>query len=354
MLTDIFVYRYLKQTIWLQYTETEQRLLSQAFGIVKDVLPYYTSDGKENENNKEKWKLLHNQLARELGVNELSTRYYSYTQKNAFGQELPVSGWFSWVHVCEQFVNAKYTGQFDADRFIKERISFVELALRLRGEEVALANSHLGAGLIRAALRDKEISLRSGIRIPGSVADGAKALNAKMNSVFEGQIAELNERFRRAKAPLTYHNGFIQFAMDQQIEKHIDRPFWNLVANAPWENVDIDMKEALDRRDSNDKDPAIFAAKALESAIKIVSDTKGWTRGTENGAAQYIDNLVSKANGSYLAVWEGEMLKDYFRKVRNSVGHGPGSEPMPELTLPQTDWAIETAMSWVRTLVRRM
>jgi len=63
---------------------------------------------------------------------------------------------------------------------------------------------------------------------------------------------------------------------------------------------------------------------------------------------------MSKANGSYLAVWEGDMLKDYFRMVRNPVGHGPGSEPMPELTLAQTDWAIETAMSWVRTLVRRM
>ena len=65
-------------------------------------------------------------------------------------------------------------------------------------------------------------------------------------------------------------------------------------------------------------------------------------------------NHVAKASGSCLAVWEGEMLKDYFRKVRNQVGHGPGSEPMPELTLPQTDWAIETAMSWVRTLVRRI
>ena len=114
------------------------------------------------------------------------------------------------------------------------------------------------------------------------------------------------------------------------------------------------MKEALDRRDSNDKDPSIFAAKALESAIKIVSDTKGWSRRTEKGAAQYIDNLVSKANGSYLSVWEGEMLKDYFRKVRNPVGHGPGAEPMPELTLIQTDWAIEMAMSWIRTVVRRM
>ena len=352
MLTDIFAYRYLDQPIWSQYTEIEQRLLNQSFGVVKDALPYYTSEGEENERNKEKWKLLHDWLSRELGVEELFKRYYAYTQKNALGQECPVSGWFSWVHVCDQFVNAKYTGQCDADRFIKERISFVELALRLRGEDLALANSQLGAALAQSSLRDA--TPRSGLRIPGSATDGAKAWNTTMNLVFEGQVAELNERFRRAKVPLTYHNGFIQFSMDQQIERHIAKPFWDLVAHSLWKNVDIDMKEALDRRDSNDKDPAIFAAKALESAIKIVSDTKGWTRGTENGAAQYIDNLMSKANGGYLAVWEGEMLKDYFRKVRNSVGHGPGSEPMPELTLPQTDWAIETAMSWVRTLVRRM
>jgi hypothetical protein len=352
MITDIFAHRYVDQPIWARYTEVEQRLLNQALGIVKDALPYYTADGKENEKNKGKWKLLHDRLARELGVDELSQRYYSYTQKNALGQDWPVSGWFSWDHVCGQFVNAKYTGQYEADRFIKERISFVELALRLRGEEVALENSQLGEAVAQAALR-AAIS-RPGLRVPGSAEDGVKAWNATMNSVFQGHVTELNERFRRAKAPLTYHNGFIQLAMDQQIERQIAKPFWDLVADPLWKNVDIDMKEALDRRDSNDKDPAIFAAKALESAIKIVSDTKQWTRGTENGAAQYVDNLISKANGSYLTAWEGDMLKDYFRKVRNSVGHGPGLEPMPELTLPQTDWAIETAMSWVRTLIRRM
>lgn len=352
MLTDIFAYRYLNQPIWPQYTEREQRLLNQAFGIVKDALPYYTSDGKENEKNRGTWKMLHDRLARELGCNELSKRYFAYTQKNALGQESPVSSWFSWEYICDQFVNAKYTGQCDADRFIKERISFVELALRLRGEEVANTNSQLGTALAQAA-KDDAIP-RPGLRVSGFAVDSVKAWNAAMNSVFEGQVAELNERFRRAKAPLTYHNGFIQFAIDQQIEKQIAKPFWDLVAVPLWKNVDIDMKEALDRRDSNDKDPAIFAAKALESAIKIVSDMKHWTRGTENGAAHFVDNLVNKANGNYLTVWEGEMLKDYFRKVRNSVGHGPGSEPMPELTLPQTDWAIETAMSWVRTLVRRM
>lgn len=351
MLTDIFAYRYLEQPIWSKYTEIEQRLLNQAFAIVKEAIPYYTDEGKVNEKNKDKWKLLHDRLARELGVNELSKRYYSYMQKNALGQELPVSGWFDWDHVCHQFVNAKYVGQSDADRFIKERISFIEIALRLRGEEVTTTNANFEQALANAALHDALPSSR--LRIPGLSTESAKAWNATMNSIYNGQVAELNERFRRAKAPLTYHNGFIQFALDERIEKEIAKPFWDLVAGERWKNVDIDMKEALDRRDSNDKDPAFFAAKALESAIKIVSQEKGWTRGTESGPAQYVDNLMSKANG-YLAVWEGEMLKDYFRKVRNSIGHGPGSEPMPELTLPQTDWAIESAMSWVRTLVRRM
>ena len=210
----------------------------------------------------------------------------------------------------------------------------------------------LPKAIAEAEIRDA--TPRRGLRLPGSAVEGVKAWNATLNGAFENQVAELNERFRRARAPLTYHNGFIQVALDEAIEQHIAKPFWNLVADPIWKNVDIDMKEALDRRDANDKDPAIFAAKALESAIKIISDSKGWTRGTETGAAQYIDTLVSKANGGYLAAWEGEMLKDYFRKVRNPVGHGPGSEPMPVLTIAQTDWAIETAMSWVRTLVRRM
>lgn len=43
------------------------------------------------------------------------------------------------------------------------------------------------------------------------------------------------------------------------------------------------MKEALDRRDSNSKDPALFASKALESAIKIVSERMGLTKGNEKG-----------------------------------------------------------------------
>lgn len=127
MLTDIFAYRYLNQPIWLQYTEFERRLLNQSFAVVKDLLPYYYSDGKVIEANTIKWKSLHDRLARELGIQELSTRYYAYTSKNTLGQDFPVSGWFTWDYVCDQFVNAKYSGQGDVDSFIKERIILIGL-----------------------------------------------------------------------------------------------------------------------------------------------------------------------------------------------------------------------------------
>lgn len=353
MLTDIFAHRYLKYPIWPTYTEEVRRLLNQSIALAKEVMPYYNPEGKEIDANKAKWKSIHDRLARELGVGELSQRYYSYTQKNALGQDCPVSGFFSWDHVCSQFVTAIPSPAVgNVDGFIKERISFIELVMRLREEEIAQINTRLPQTL----LEKKILGRKSGgaLRLPGSTVEGVKAWNSTVNATFQGQAAELNERFRRAGAPLSYHNGFIQVAIDQIIEKHISKPFWDLVSEPAWANVDIDMKEALDRRDSNDKDPALFAAKALESAIKIISDTKGWTRGTEGGAATYIDNLVSKNNGALLAPWEGDMLKDYFRKVRNSLGHGPGSEPMPMLAPEQTDWAIEAAMSWIRSLVRRL
>ncbi|MBM70055.1 MAG: hypothetical protein CME43_11325 [Haliea sp.] len=353
MLTDIFSYRYIDFPIWKGFGELEKRLLNQLFGIVKEAIPYYDSNGKKIEANEVKWKTLHDRLSRELGVDELFTRYYSYTNQNALGQSIPVSGFFGWDYACEKFVKSDCpSDHHDPDRFIKERISFIELAMRWRYEEIEKINENLPEAILEAKLRDA--IPKRGMRVPGSAVDGVKAWNKTQNESYSLLVEEVNERFRRARAPLTLHNGFIQVSTDEIIENNIAKPFWELVADPLWKNVDIDMKEALDRRDSNDKDPALFAAKALESAIKIVSDQKGWSTGSENGASNYIDNLVSKKNGRYIDPWEADILKDYFRKVRNSLGHGPGSEPMPSLSIPQTDWAIENAMSWVRTLIRRL
>ena len=353
MLTDIFAYRYSTSNIWQTFSEVEKRLLNQLFGVVRDVLPYYDSNGKVIETNKVKWKSLHDRLSRELGVDELSSRYYSLTNKKHLGQSVPVSGFFSWDYACEKFVKSEFSPELNnPDRFIKERISFIELAMRMRYEDLGVINANLPKALVEAKMRDSK-SLRK-THPMNSTADRLKAWNQTLNDTYSFQVEEINERFRRVNASLTLHNGFIQVSTDELIEKSIAEPFWNIVSDPLWQNVDIDIKEALDRRDSNHKDPALFAAKALESAIKIVSDQRNLTSGNEKGASNYIDNLVSKHNGRYIDTWEADILKDYFRKVRNTLGHGPGSEPMPTLSIPQTDWAIETAMSWIRTLVRRL
>ncbi|TXL67406.1 hypothetical protein FHP08_04470 [Zeimonas arvi] len=176
-----------------------------------------------------------------------------------------------------------------------------------------------------------------------------------LRASFTAYCNELNERFRLARAPVSYHNGFIQLTTDEKLELEVVQPFWKLVADKPWENVSIDMAEAVDRRDTEGRDPAFYAAKALESVIKIISEQKGWTRGHERGAANYIDNLVSERNGRrYIDVWEKDLLAAFFAKVRNQLGHGPGGEPMPNLSNQQTDWAIANSMSWCKSLIERL
>jgi len=60
-------------------------------------------------------------------------------------------------------------------------------------------------------------------------------------------------------------------------------------------NVETDIKEAIDRRDTNGRDAPFYAMRALESALKIISDEKGWTTGREKGASNYIDNHAMQA-----------------------------------------------------------
>ena len=243
---------------------------------------------------------------------------------------------------------APLSGHTPADQFVKERLSLVEIAFRLKGERIAEANAQLPNAIRDADLRFGRRS-GPGILLPGKPSDSLKALNARINQEFQAAIKELNTRFVQARAPLNYHNGFIQISQDTLSTNTIETPFWNLVANSKWKNVDTDMKEAFDRRDSGARDSAFYAARALESTIKIISDDRGWTHGKERGAHNFVDNLSS--NG-FVADWEAAALKHLFTSVRNPLGHGPGSAAMPALTDVQTDWAIDTSLSWIKRLVR--
>ncbi|WP_308367736.1 MULTISPECIES: AbiJ-NTD4 domain-containing protein [unclassified Microbulbifer] len=352
MLTDIFVDRYIGVPMWDSFGEVEKRFIVQGFRMISEHLYPYWVDGKESSTAKARWTAIHDKLSMELGLSELSPKYYSF-QSMWNGKPHTQSGSWSMDKVCKDFVCAEYDGNSTPDRFMKERISFIELAFREREEQIKEINTNLPKQLLDAKLREQR--KRPGvIRISGSMEETIQAMNDKINDDFRASVEELNERLRRANYKLNYHNSFIQISEDELIESQIEKGFWNITKDPLWKNVDIDMKEAIDLRDSGGRDPAFYAARALESAIKIISDKKGWTHSGEKGAHSFIDNLGSKKNGSFINAWERDCLKIFFTEVRNPFGHGAGSEEMPKLYPQQTDWAIETCMSWIKSLVKRL
>lgn len=238
--------------------------------------------------------------------------------------------------VCGRLLFERYALWNDrhggTDYFIRIRISLIELIFR---ELEAFAGQY------------KESNGKS-------LFSSSKTINrSELMAAISTAIDEMNARFARSGIDLHYHSGFIQFSDNNLVTKEIEDSFWKLLKEAKWKNVDIDIKEAIDCRDNGRRDAAFYACKALESTIKIISAEKKLTTGQEKGAANYIDNLVSSKNGRIIDVWEADILKTLFSKVRNPHGHGPGEEQMPDLPLYQETMIIENAMSWIKSLIKR-
>jgi hypothetical protein len=246
---------------------------------------------------------------------------------------------------CIRFLGEVYNlwnnAHGDADRFFKRQLSLIELLFR-EAEDKLRANAPNGNIKGWFSLLQKRTS-------PKGRSSQEVALEALVNG-----IEELNYRFKEANLPIEYHNGIIQRIDDSLTAREIEVPFWSLVSAPKWTNVDSDMKEAVDRRDGGKGDAAFYALKALESCIKIISHDLSRTRGTEKGAADYIDNLVAAKPQRFIDVWESNALKCLFRDLRNPQGHGAGSASQLVLTPHQSTYAIETAMAWVKSLVRRL
>lgn len=346
MLTDIFALRYEAQPLWAALDRRTQRLLVQGYRLLDErVCPYYVA-GKETEAGKAFWQELHGRLSTELGVISLSSLGYTYKttyNRNSYMQ----AGLWTMNKVCENWFMEPLSENGDANRYVQERLSLIEIGFRVREGQIRRANADLERNIEAAS----NLKLQSGgLRLPGNVADGIKAFNTKMNADFQLTVDELNVRFRQAESGLHYHNGFIQLSADPSIVQQIEAPFWMTVSAAKWNNVDTDMKEAVDRRDTNGRDPAFYAARALESTIKIISSAKGWSTGKERGAHNFIDGLKA---ANFLATWETDILKSYFTHIRNPLGHGPGDQPMATLSSEVTEFAIQSAMVWISMLIRR-
>lgn len=102
----------------------------------------------------------------------------------------------------------------------------------------------------------------------------ARPLLDKKKAALDLLQTKVNERLRIHKISFVYHNGYFQKSTDELIEEKISKPFWDLVSDPIYKNVEEDMLEALHRYDTNEVDPAFYAAKALESMIKIVCGKK--------------------------------------------------------------------------------
>jgi len=171
MLTDIFAERYSGRVLWEQHTEAESKLLTQCFRIVAQQLIPYWIDGKESATAKAKWTSLHDRLSMELGVDELAPKHYSY-QMTWMGKPYTHSGFWTLDKVCKYFVCDKFTGTVSPDRFMKERISFAELAFRLREDELAVLNLELPKK-IEAAKRQDDMVPARGLRLPSLSRTGS-------------------------------------------------------------------------------------------------------------------------------------------------------------------------------------
>lgn len=244
---------------------------------------------------------------------------------------------------CMQFLGEPYDLWNDShgspDDFIKRRLSLVELLFR-------------EAEAILQGFAPKQDAKAWWTLLQKRASPPKNAVEDALSATMVG-IDELNARFRNAGLPFEYHGGVIQKIDDSLTTQQIEQPFWSLVSDPKFTNVEKDIKEAIDRRDGNKPDAAFHALKALESVLRILSDELRRTRGTERGASEYIDNLVADKPSRYIDKWEADALKSLFRSLRNPMGHGPGSAQPLALRHEQSTCAIEFAMSWIKSLVRR-
>lgn len=142
MLTDIFADRYSTVKLWDTFGEPERRLLVQAFRILEEeVCPYYVN-GNEYERGKAFRTDIHSLLSMELGLKSLSPTAYSY-QTTWNGKPHTNTGLWTFNTVCENWMLAASDDSGSADRFVKERLSLVEIGFRKRDEEIAAINTNL-------------------------------------------------------------------------------------------------------------------------------------------------------------------------------------------------------------------
>lgn len=317
MLTDdVFFRRYANCKIWSAYSEQERCLLYQAFYIIKTLFSSHNQ-----EDGDKKWRLIHDRLAIEFGVSKLfDINYQSYDgitdefYDECISFEEATESFFTEYSVPDQNINP--------DDFIKKRLSFLELAMRLRQHDI----------------------------------DSMPIEATKKSAAIEFQriIDELNKRFHRAKVGLVYRNSSIYLIKNQKLDEEVGQLFWDLVADPMWKNVAKQIQQAIKLRDNNPQDlqeqVAISASKSIENVLKIIAEKNGYAKKKESGVgyARYLSSADCK--NYKLADWEYKILECYFQQVRNPLAHSSDRT----INNYQANWIIHNAMAWINSLIYRI
>lgn len=282
-------------------------------------------------------------LCNELGYRNLDNLLYKDTEDTAGG--------FNDYRIFKNYA-------FDESVSSLDKISFFEILFRKAEEHLKNEIRFLENNIPKYEVKSSEIIKKSKEENANYYNEDKKKLEEsipqlvrKKNSL-ESMQTEINQRLKLHKLEFMYHNGYFQKSSDPILESNIATPFWNIISDPKYKNVETDILEALDRYESGGRDSALYAAKALESMMKIICDERGFTTGNEKGAANYLSHLNSSKNNTLIINYEKEELLSLFR-IRNAQGHGPGSEPMPKLTNQQTLRYIHSIMVWISSIAKR-
>ena len=133
-------------------------MLVQAYRILEEQICPYWTDGKETARGKAFGTDIHDRLSMELGLKSLSPKAYSY-QGTLAGKTHTYTGSWTINSVCETWMLKMFHKVDNADTFVKERLSLIELGFRKRGEEIATLNDEFPNSLRKRKLvwRDDKV-----------------------------------------------------------------------------------------------------------------------------------------------------------------------------------------------------
>jgi hypothetical protein len=168
-------------------------------------------------------------------------------------------------------------------------------------------------------------------------------------SYFEGEwIEALNKPLKRAGLAIVFKDREFCLVDDDLLTEEVDKPLWDALSKPGLEVAHEFMKRALVERDTGGLDPALQAAKALESVLGQIADDRGIETRKNAGAAHLLDKICQ---AGLIEAWEREIFKSFFRDVRNPLSHGVTAGPIPVLTEAQTEWSIRFCMTTITRLL---